>query len=44
MVEVAILLQDVIEEYFMIHGEDEIKLDKLNAMEWSTLYGMEHSL
>jgi hypothetical protein len=37
MLEVAILLQDVIEEYFMIHGEDEIKLDRLNAMEWSTL-------
>ena len=37
MLEVAILLQDVIEEYFIIHGEDEIKLDRLNAMEWSTL-------
>jgi hypothetical protein len=33
MLEVAILLQDVIEEYFMIYSEDEIKLDRLNATE-----------
>jgi hypothetical protein len=38
MIEVAVVLQEAIEEYFTIHEEDEIKLDKLDTTEWSTLY------
>jgi hypothetical protein len=37
MLEVALLLEDIIEEYFITFGEDEIKLDQLNTEEWSIL-------
>ena len=38
MLEVALLLEEVIKEYFTIHGKEEIKLNRLNTDEWSTLH------
>jgi hypothetical protein len=37
MLEVALLLQDIIEEYFLTYMENEIKADRLTPDEWNTL-------
>ena len=44
MLKVALLLEEVIKEYFNIYIEEEIKLDRLNTDEQATLYDIKDFL